>query len=162
MSSHPDKNRATQLSIHRFKVFIQLNKKVQMNFITRKYFEFKTIPPIAKNNALDETHVDRVRRLREEKKLWNKPTPPSAFLLHLNILARTQFIDEFLSTQNSVKNECIKFVDPLLGNSSEKSEYNEEESSKTNGISINDEERDALDFVLSDLFRFEFVSFFFI
>jgi hypothetical protein len=125
--------------------------------------KFKTIPPIVKNSLLSESNVDRIRRTRDEKRTWKKPLPPNPFLLHLNILARTQYFDEYLEMTNSCKNNSLKFVDPLLGNPPSC-----ENSSKTNPKLLNslsnidssnlklictEKESDTMDFILSDLIR---------
>lgn len=128
-----EKQRASQLSIQRF----------------------KTIPPIIKNYVLGETNLDRVRRRRDEKKVWKKPTPPTPYLLHLNVLARTQFADEFLVAKNSVKNESDKFVDTLLGELAIQSPENIQEQilDSNNRLVCTDQEKDLCSFVMSDLLR---------
>jgi hypothetical protein len=129
--------------------------------------KFKTIPPIVKNSLLSESNVERIRRTRDEKRTWKKPLPPNPFLLHLNILARTQYFDEYLEMTNTCKNNSLKFVDPLLGNPPSVSNALEN-SSKTDAKLLNslskidtsnlklvctEKESDTLDFVLSDLIR---------
>ena len=105
-----------------------------------------------KNNSLEESNVDRVRRLRDEKRVWKKPLPPTPFLLHLNIIARTQYIDEYLSSKNTIKTECEKFLDISLGNIVEPaSEIVDEEKSQK--ILSTKEENETLEFIMSDLLR---------
>lgn len=103
---------------------------------------------------MEETNLDRVRRLREEKKQWKKPLPPTPFLLHLNILARTQYIDEFLEINNKIKNNSEKFVDPLLGFGADSNLVEESPNFDGDTILCNDEENSAIEFIFSDLLRY--------
>jgi hypothetical protein len=116
---------------------------------------------------LSESNIDRIRRTRDQKRTWKKPLPPNPFLLHLNVLARTQYFDEYLEMTNVCKNNSLKFVDSLLGNSSLVKNLSENSSrvdarlfnSLSNIDSSNlklvctEKESDTLDFILSDLIR---------
>jgi cilia- and flagella-associated protein 65 len=119
---------------------------------------FKTIPPILKNNLLEETNLDRVRRKRQEKKLWKKPEPPIPFLLHLDVIARTQHFDDYLQSKNIIKNECSKFIDPLLGQlqSLNQIKLNKQEGEEEEGKSIifcNEDEKETVLFIISNILR---------
>jgi hypothetical protein len=108
--------------------------------------------------------VDKTRRTRDEKRTWKKPLPPNPFLLHLNILARTQYFDEFLESSNTFKNSSQKFVDPLLGKPSNHALTDNDQAQlqysltkltefKSSKLVCTDKESDMIDFVLSDLIR---------
>lgn len=114
---------------------------------------FKTIPPIMKNMSIEESHVDKVRRERAEKKVWKKPLPPTPYLMHLNIIARTQYIEEFLSSKNTVKNECVKFFDASLGNLLDGVPAGAEAAEEIKTIRTTKEEKESLDFIMSDLIK---------
>lgn len=97
-----------------------------------------------------------MRRIREEKKFWKKPEPPTPYLLHLNVLARTQNADEYLASKNTVKNESDKFVDVILGQfnpNNMKTVENNNESESNNKFNCNDEEQEICSYVMSDLIR---------
>ena len=104
---------------------------------------------------LEESNLERVRRRREEKKQWIKPLPPSPFLLHLNIIARSQHADEFLEISKKVKNNSEKFIDPLLGYGAHKSlvENNSVEMDDSEKLLCTEQESEAVAFVFSDLLR---------
>ncbi len=124
----------------------------------KKHFFLKTIPPILRNNNLEESNLEKVRRRREEKKQWIKPLPPSPFLLHLNIIARSQHADEFLELSKKVKNNSEKFIDPLLGYGAHKSfveQSNPDKDSLHNKLRCTDQENEAVSFIFSDLLRYD-------
>ncbi len=95
--------------------------------------------------------MDRVRRIRDEKKIWKKPLPPTPFLIHLNVLARTQYADEYLLAKNAIKNESEKYVDVLLGQAKDKP--NEKLVETSPRVLCSSQENDLCSFVLSDLIR---------
>lgn len=103
-----------------------------------------------------ETNLEKVRRIREEKKIWKKPAPPTPYLLHLNVLARTQNADEFLMAKNAIKNESDKFVDVMLGqlnaSAADRIENSMDLESNTK-LDCSSEEREVCSYVLSDLIR---------
>lgn len=117
--------------------------------------QFKTIPPLIKNNLLVETNLTKIRKSREEKKLWKKPLPPNPFLLHLNVIARTNYMDQYLELSNTVKNNSEKYVDPLLGFAAIKSGKNvvEEEIKLEGKIVCSEEESETMEIMLSGLLR---------
>jgi hypothetical protein len=106
-----------------------------------------------KNNSLEESNVDKVRRQREEKKVWKKPLPPSPFLMHLNVIARTQYIEEYMESKNTIKNECAKFLDTSLGNAPGENTAARSNEETSESILSTKDEKQALDFVMSDLIR---------
>lgn len=57
----------------------------------------KTLPPI-KQLSPDERKALESRKKRKEKDMWEKPSPPVPFLLHLGLTARTHDIREFQAT----------------------------------------------------------------
>ena len=111
---------------------------------------FKTIPPIMKNAGIEESHVDRVRRQRAERKVWRKPLAPTPYLMHLNIIARTQYIEEYLSSKDTVKNECAKFFDASLGQLDVVSS-SVDVSDEKRKVRASREEKESLDFIMADL-----------
>lgn len=118
---------------------------------------YKTIPPITKNNSIEESNVDKVRRARDEKRIWKKPLPPKPFLLHLNVIGRTLYIEEYLIAKNAVKNNCDKYFDASLSNLSDS--LNESINESEIVIESHQEEKNTVDFVLSDIIRLlQFIS----
>ncbi len=112
------------------------------------------MPPINKHlNAPKESNVDKLRKLRNEKKKWKKPVPPNPFLLHLSIIARTHYIDDVLEMTKTVKTDSIKFIDSFLGFNADKVKNDEVETKADAKISCNTEEYEAIDFIISDLLR---------
>ena len=112
-----------------------------------------------RSNQLEESNLDKVRRRREEKKQWTKPLPPSPFLLHLNVIARTQHADEFLEVSKKVKNNSEKFIDSLLGAQKEVGAGSTTLASSIdlhadNRILCNEQESQAIDFIFADLLRY--------
>lgn len=122
------------------------------------YF-LKTIPPIVKNELVEANNVDRARKIREEKKKWKKPQPPDPFLNHLNVIATTQYFDEFLGTSKTVKSASPKFVDAKLGLVSTPSSnraFDDNQSTESDSSAIlltNEEEKTAIEFVVCDVLR---------
>ena len=113
-----------------------------------------------RSNQLEESNLDKVRRRREEKKQWTKPLPPSPFLLHLNVIARTQHADEFLEVSKKVKNNSEKFIDSLLGAQKEVGGAGSATLASSidlhadNRILCNEQESQAIDFIFADLLRY--------
>ena len=110
-----------------------------------------------RSNQLEESNLDKVRRRRGEKKQWTKPLPPSPFLLHLNVIARTQHADEFLEVSKKVKNNSEKFIDSLLGAQKEVGSATLASSidlHADNRILCNEQESQAIDFIFADLLRY--------
>ncbi len=114
----------------------------------------QTIPPILSNNYLLESTVDKLRRHRIETKVINKPVPPTPYLMHLNVLSRTQYITEYLQSSNK-KESANKYIDGLLGSIGEMT------SNETSLLTMDDDkvfctddEREAVVFVLSDVLRY--------
>jgi hypothetical protein len=92
--------------------------------------------------------------------MWNKPIPPRPFVLHLNIIARTQYLSDYMQAANTSK-ESTKFIDGLLGSVAEMSHTPFNESPTVSMATYNelkkstgsDDEIDALTFILSDVLR---------
>ena len=125
---------------------------------------FKTVPPLIKNSLYTETNLNRLRKLREDKKTWKKPLPPNPFLLHLNVIARTNHMDQYLEFTRSIKNNCEKYVDPLLGIESKKKSLNKnatknQENENDQKSVCNEEEKEAMESVLSSLLRCSYKAF---
>ena len=109
-----------------------------------------------------ETSITKVRRLRKEKKMWIKPTPPIPFVLHLNVIARTQYLSDYLQSSNSSE-DSAKFIDGLLGSTAEMATGSLMESqSLTTSLATygdlkkpicTDDEIETVTFVLSDVLR---------
>jgi hypothetical protein len=120
--------------------------------------QFKTIPPLIKNELYSETNLSRIRKTRDEKKQWKKPLPPTPFLLHLNVLARTNYMEKYLEFSKSTKNECEKYVDPLLGFGikSKKAKGDQDSDLLENRLVCNEEENGAVEFLLAGLLRYAF------
>ena len=127
-----------------------LNKKSTSQLGTHK---FKTIPPIVKNNLIEESNLERVRKERADKKLWKKPIPPNPFLLNLNVIARTLVFDEYLEFSNSIKNNSTKYVDPILGFGLKQNKLTLKEIDDGVKIVCNEEENNIIEFVFSDILR---------
>ena len=106
-----------------------------------------------RSNILEESNVDKVRRRREEKKQWIKPLPPSPFLLHLNVIARSQHADEFLEVSKKVKNNSEKFIDPLLGFAAQKTIAEPTHTETDEKIVCSEQESEVVSFVFSNLLR---------
>ena len=79
--------------------------------------------------------------------------PPKPFLLHLNVIGRTQYIEEYLIAKNAVKNNCEKYFDVSLGTDLTDSL---DESVNESEVSIESrvDEKETIDFVISDIIRF--------
>ncbi|XP_078326129.1 cilia- and flagella-associated protein 65-like isoform X1 [Crassostrea virginica] len=59
--------------------------------------KYKTLPPI-KQLSPDERKALESRKKKKDSELWEKPSPPVPFLLHLGLTARTHDIREFQAT----------------------------------------------------------------
>ena len=57
----------------------------------------QTLPPI-KQLSPDERKALESRKKKKDSELWEKPSPPVPFLLHLGLTARTHDIREFQAT----------------------------------------------------------------
>jgi hypothetical protein len=120
--------------------------------------QFKTIPPLVKNELYTESNLNKIRKTRDEKKLWRKPLPPTPFLLHLNAIARTNYMDKYLEFAKSVKSNCEKYVDPLLGLGVKSKRLEQEDAvaaalEQRSRIPCNEEENDAVETLLAGLLR---------
>ncbi|CAF4004346.1 unnamed protein product [Rotaria magnacalcarata] len=136
----------------------------------------KTLPPVLVNYELDESNVDRTRRLRANAKRQEntRPQMPIPELLHLAFTARTLVYNEYLDLCPDTSELQKFFVDTCLGGDygsktskrrSKKNEYdplmsdedNDEEVELTTNnnsrITVNEEEADLLRNTLSDLLR---------
>lgn len=148
---------ASQLGIHKFKVYWRTSSVLKIFFNNKNiYNRYKTIPPIVKNSLLEETNVDRTRKERDEKKKWKKPQPPVPFLNHLNVIATTQYFDEYLETSNSIKNSSVKYIDTQLGSMDSKpigEAHDSDRNQNSNTISANEEEKNAVEYIVCNLLR---------
>jgi hypothetical protein len=77
----------------------------------------KTLPPVLVNYELDESNVDRTRRLRANlKQQMNiRPQMPIPELLHLAFTARTLVYQEYLDICNDTTQLDKFFIDTCLG-----------------------------------------------
>ncbi len=77
----------------------------------------KTLPPVLVNYELDESNVDRTRRLRANiKKQMNiRPQMPTPELLHLAFIARTLVYQEYLDLCQDTSQLNKFFIDTCLG-----------------------------------------------
>lgn len=111
---------------------------------------------------MNESSISKVRRIRNEKKLWKKPAPPTPFLLHLNVIARTQYFNDYIQSTNT-NDDPTKFIDGLLGGVAEMaSNKSSEPTSLSASLAtyqdikrsvVTDDEIETLIFVFSDLLR---------
>jgi len=78
----------------------------------------KTLPPVLVNYELDESNVDRIRRLRAnmKKKMNTRPQMPIPELLHFAFTARTLVYQEYLDLCNDTSQLDKFFIDTCLGN----------------------------------------------
>jgi hypothetical protein len=78
----------------------------------------KTLPPVLVNYELDESNVDRTRRLREnfKKQMNTRPQMPIPELLHLAFTTRTLVYHEYLDLCNDTSQLDKFFIDTCLGN----------------------------------------------
>ena len=140
----------------------------------------KTLPPVLVNYELDESNVDRTRRIRANiKKQMNiRPQMPIPELLHLAFTARTLVYQEYLDICHDTSQLDKFFIDTCLGGdyrvrSSKKrpkeieggdDEEDEEElihegideeldGNNNEPLTVNVEEADLLRGTLSDLLR---------
>lgn len=79
-----------------------------------------------------------------------KPQPPSPFLLHLNVLAYTQYADDYYQSKPKII-ESEKFIDGLLSDTAEITEPKAVNASEK--VECNEEELDTLKFIFTDLIR---------
>ena len=79
----------------------------------------KTLPPVVVNYELDESNIDRSRRLRSnaKKQLNIRPQIPTPELLHLAFTARTLVYNEYLDLCHDTKQIAKFFIDTCLGKS---------------------------------------------
>lgn len=77
----------------------------------------QTLPPVLVNYELDETNVDRTRRLRTNvKKQMNiRPQMPTPELLHLAFTTRTLVYQEYLDLCQDTSELNKFFIDTCLG-----------------------------------------------
>ncbi|CAF4866829.1 unnamed protein product, partial [Rotaria sp. Silwood1] len=134
----------------------------------------KTLPPVVVNYELDETNIDRRRRLRAnvKKQLNTRPQMPIPELLHLAFTARTLVYNEYLDLCTNTNQLEKFFIDTCLGgdyrskNSKKRLKKNEEDelidddnaddelsANNNEQIIVSVEEADLLRTTLSDLLR---------
>jgi hypothetical protein len=77
----------------------------------------KTLPPVLVNYELDESNVDRTRRLRSntKKQMNTRPQMPIPELLHLAFTTRTLVYNEYLDLCNDTSQLRKFFIDTCLG-----------------------------------------------
>ena len=111
---------------------------------------------------LVESNLSRIRRARDEKATWKKPVPPSPCVLHLNVIARTQYFDDYLECTSTVKSQCGKYVEPLLGQmrpvivglASDSSALDTAVTESSQRLTCNKHEAELVENVLCDLIRY--------
>ncbi|KAL5005595.1 hypothetical protein ScPMuIL_016753 [Solemya velum] len=110
--------------------------------------KYKTLPPI-KQLSVDEMIANDKKQEKKIEDLWEKPTRPSPFLLHLGLTARTHDINDFQA--NFSEDYRSFYIDRLL---SEKSLVKEETiSSPTSDMVCTEAEADVLSGVLNNVIR---------
>lgn len=77
----------------------------------------KTLPPVVVNYELDESNVDRARRLRANarKQMSMRPQMPMPELVHLAFTARTLVYNEYLDLCHDTSQLGKFFIDTCLG-----------------------------------------------
>lgn len=77
----------------------------------------QTLPPAIVNYELDETNLDRTRRLRAQmkKQANTRPQMPAPELLHLAFTARTLVYNEYVDLCNDTSELEKFFIDTCLG-----------------------------------------------
>ncbi|XP_071101269.1 cilia- and flagella-associated protein 65-like isoform X1 [Haliotis cracherodii] len=113
---------------------------------------YRTLPPI-KQKSSDEVKAEERRRKRKEKELWEKPTPPRPFLLHLGLTARTHDVQEF---QENFPDDYRKYyidrsLSEKLGKAVERKQ--EQMAAITNTIHCNQAEANIISGVLCNVLR---------
>ena len=78
----------------------------------------QTLPPVLVNYELDESNVDRTRRLRAnmQKQMNTRPQMPIPELLHLAFTARTLVYNEYIDLCSDTSQLEKFFIDTCLGN----------------------------------------------
>jgi hypothetical protein len=78
----------------------------------------QTLPPVLVNYELDETSLDRTRRVRLniQKQMNTRPQMPIPELLHLAFTARTLVYNEYVDLCNDTSQLEKFFIDTCLGN----------------------------------------------
>ncbi|CAF1104404.1 unnamed protein product [Rotaria sordida] len=135
----------------------------------------KTLPPVLVNYELDESNIDRARRLRANirKQQNTRPQMPIPELLHLAFTARTLVYNEYLDLCTNTNELGKFFIDTCLGgdyrskSSKKRSKKTEEDeliddadddddefnTNNNDQITVTVEETDLLCSTLSDLLR---------
>ncbi|KAH3749495.1 hypothetical protein DPMN_183993, partial [Dreissena polymorpha] len=113
------------------------------------FAKYKTLPPISKLSP-DEEKNECERRHKKANELWEKPEPPTPFLLHLGLTARTHDIRAF---QANFPDEYRKYyVDRCLSANEEKKDA-PVENKKTEIIDCKQSEADLISGVMANVLR---------
>jgi hypothetical protein len=85
----------------------------------------QTLPPVLVNYELDETSLDRTRRVRSniQKQMTIRPQMPIPELLHLAFTARTLVYNEYVDLCSDTSQLEKFFIDTCLGNILFKKKY---------------------------------------
>ena len=127
----------------------------------------KTLPPVIVKHELEESNLDRKRRLRvhAKKQTTSKPQLPAPELLHLALTARTLVYSEYLDLCPDISQLGKSFIDTCLGG-----EYRDESlgtqtpddaliendrafATPDHDLTVSIDEADLLGSTLSDLLR---------
>ncbi|WAR10588.1 CFA65-like protein [Mya arenaria] len=99
----------------------------------------------------DEEKQQCERRRRNEDILWEKPEPPTPFLLHLGLTARTHDIRAF---QINFPDEYKKFyVDRCLSEQAKKNEAEKPKPAQTDAVECKQSEADVVSGVMANVLR---------
>ena len=125
----------------------------------------KTLPPVLVNYELDESNVDRARRIRAnlKKKMTMRPQMPMPELVHLAFTARTLVYNEYLDLCHDTSQLGKFFIDTCLGGDFRDSSvrrslkanelHNLSADEHSEPLTVNVEEADVVRGTLSDLLR---------
>ncbi|XP_052814504.1 cilia- and flagella-associated protein 65-like isoform X2 [Mya arenaria] len=114
------------------------------------FVKYRTLPPISKLSP-DEEKQQCERRRRNEDILWEKPEPPTPFLLHLGLTARTHDIRAF---QINFPDEYKKFyVDRCLSEQAKKNEAEKPKPAQTDAVECKQSEADVVSGVMANVLR---------
>lgn len=118
---------------------------------SRELAKYKTLPPISKLSP-DEQKQECERVRRKEDVLWEKPEPPTPFLLHLGLTARTHDIRSF---QINFPEDYRKYyVDRCLSEKESGKELSfEKETSRPEQIPCRVSEADVMSGVMANVLR---------
>lgn len=112
--------------------------------------KYRTLPPISKLSPDEEKELQEHRRHKEQL-LWEKPEPPTPFLLHLGLTARTHDIREY---QANFPDDYNKFyIDRCLSESATERKKAEKPKQTQEILSCRQSEADVIAGVMSNVLR---------